>query len=223
MITYFDIEQRTPEWIEARRGILTASEMKRIITPSLKVANNDKTRAHVYEIAAQRITGRVDEAYVGDDMLRGMEEELDAKITYNTHCAPIHEVGFIIRDFGGFVIGYSPDGLVGDNGLIECKSRRQSFQVQTIVNEDMPDDYLIQVQTGLLVSRRSWCDFVSYSGGMPMAVFRILPDEAVQSAIVNAARVFEGRVSDVIDDYMKVVERRKFVNTERRVEQEMVI
>lgn len=222
-IRYIDVEQGTEEWIEARRGILTASEMHKIITPTLKLANNDKTRAHVYEIAAQRITGYVDPSYCGDDMLRGVEDEIEARLAYSKHYAPVDDAGFIVRDFGKFTIGYSPDGLVGDDGLIECKSRRQCFQVQTISGEKMPEDYLLQVQTGLLVSGRSWCDFISYSGGMPMAVFRVFHDDDVQSAIIDAALSFEQRVSDVISGYRDVVARRKFINTERRVEQEMII
>jgi hypothetical protein len=55
----------------------------------------------------------------------------------------------------------------------------------------MPDEYLIQVQTILLVTERPWCDFVSYSAGLPMLVIREEADEAVQKAIVSAATAFE--------------------------------
>jgi metallo-beta-lactamase family protein len=92
-----------------------------------------------------------------------------------------------LRDFGAFRLGYSPDGLVGEDGTIECKSRRARFQVETIVARAMPADYAIQVQTGLLVSGRAWCDFVSYSGGLPMAVYRVHAAEDVQDAILRAA------------------------------------
>jgi hypothetical protein len=186
-------------------------------------ANNNKTRAHVYEIAAQRITGYTDPSYIGDDMLRGHEEEIEARTIYEQNYAAVINAGFIIRDFGGCTIGYSPDGLIGDHGLIECKSRRQYFQIQTISGGGMPDDFTIQVQTGLLVSDRLWCDFISYCGGLPMAVFRVFPDKEVQEAILKAATKFEEQVADVISKYRNVVAQRRFINTDRRIEQEMVI
>ena len=79
-ITYHrDLIQGSDEWLAARCGLLTASEMKLILTPTLKIAANDKTRAHVYEIAAQRITRYVEPTYIGDDMLRGQEDEIIAR------------------------------------------------------------------------------------------------------------------------------------------------
>ncbi|NBW19115.1 MAG: YqaJ-like viral recombinase, partial [Caulobacteraceae bacterium] len=155
------------EWYAARCGLLTASEMKLILTPKLKIADNDKSRAHVWELLAQRISGYVEPSYVSDDMLRGREDENDAKITYTEHYAEVTDVGFITNDKWGFTLGYSPDGLVGDTGLIECKSRRQKFQVETIASGVVPEEYMLQLQTALLVSERKWIDFVSYCAGLP--------------------------------------------------------
>ena len=218
-----DLIQGSDEWLAARRGMLTASEMKLIITPTLKPASNDKERAHLWELLAQRITGYVEPAYVSDDMLRGRDDELMARAAYAEHIAPVKEVGFITRDFGGFKIGYSPDGLVGDDGLIECKSRRQKFQVQTIVEGSMPADYLMQVQTGLLVTGRQWLDFISYSGGLPFEPIRIFPDARVQDAILAAATAFEERLQAARSQYDDAINERRFITTERRVEEEMVI
>lgn len=200
---YNDLLQGSDEWLQARCGLLTASEVKLILTPTLKPANNEKTRAHVYELLAQRITGYVEPHYISDDMLRGHEDEMDACILYSEKCAPLQNVGFITNNKWGFTLGYSPDGLVGDDGLIECKSRRQKYQAQTIVEHvamsnstTAPDEYMLQLQTGLLVSERKWCDFISYSGGMPMAVIRIYPIEAIQTAILKAAAAFEAEIAE---------------------------
>jgi predicted phage-related endonuclease len=229
---YPDLAQGSPEWIEARRGLLTASEMKLIITPGLKVASNDKERAHLFELLAQRITGHVEPHYISDDMLRGQEEEIDARILYAQRYAPVHDVGFITNDRHGFILGYSPDGLVGERGQIECKSRRQKYQVQTIVEnmgddrgETIPADYVIQIQTGLLVSERQWCDFVSYSGGLPMAVVRCHPIPAVQEAILNAAGEFEARLAKRFADYHAALEARAdvLIPTERKIEEEITL
>lgn len=222
MIRYHaDLIQGSDAWLAARCGLLTASEMKLIVTPTGKAAANDKERAHLWELLAQRVTGHVEPAYISDDMLRGQEDEIAACALYAEHHAPVQEVGFVTNDEWGFTIGYSPDGLVGDDGLIECKSRRQKFQVETITTGRMPDEYAIQVQTGMLVTRRAWCDFISYSGGLPMAVIRVPADPAMQGAILDAARNFEDRLLMRLAAYREA--SAGLIPTERRVEMEMMI
>lgn len=218
-----NVIQGSDEWHQMRCGLLTASEMSLVLTPTLKIANNDKLRAHVWEIAAQRITGYVEPSYIGDNMLRGWDDEVEARKLYSQRFAKVDEVGFITNDRWGFVIGYSPDGLVGDDGLIECKSRRQKFQIETIARGEVPDEFKLQLQTGLLVSEREWIDFISYSGGLPMAVIRVEPDPEVQAAIIEAATAFEARVADCIHNYEAalVSEAGRFVPTTRKIEQEM--
>lgn len=216
--------QGSDEWYAARCGLLTASEMKLIITPTLKIADNDKSRAHMYELLAQRITSYVEPSYIGDDMLRGMEDELLARQLYAENFAPVEEVGFVTNDRWGFTLGCSPDGLVGADGMLEIKSRRQKFQVGTIIDGLMPDDYAIQVQTELLVTQREWCDFVSYSGGLPMIPIRVYPDPKVQEAIVAAAAAFEAKIADKLIAYKFAIEtNKKLLPTERRIEQEMFV
>lgn len=223
-VTYYrDLIQGSDAWLDARRGLICASEVKLILTPSLKAASNDKEKTHLYELLAQRITGYVEPSYISDDMLRGRDDEIEARALYAQHYAPVQEVGFITRDFGGFTIGYSPDGLVGDDGLLECKSRRQKYQVQTIVSGEMPDDYLMQVQTGLLVTGRKWLDFVSYSGGLPMVPIRVYPDAALHTAIIDAAAAFETRLGVARSKYAAAVAKHRLIPTERRIEQEMYV
>ncbi len=153
MIRYFDdMVQGSPEWFAARCGLLTASEMRLIITPTLKAASNEKERSHLFELLAQRITGYVEPTYVSNDMLRGCQDEIDARTLYAEKVAPGRVVGFVTNDELGFTLGCSPDGLVGDDGLIEVKGRRQKFQVETIISQKMPDDFRLQVQTSLLVT-----------------------------------------------------------------------
>ena len=221
---YDELEQGSPAWHDQRRGIVTASVVGKLLTPTLKVADNEKTRTHVWELAAQRITGYTEPSYIGDDMLRGWEDEAYARAAYEAHTKqPVTEAGFITNDQWGFTIGYSPDGLVGDDGLIECKSRRQKFQVQTVVEwargGKMPDDFVLQCQTGLLVTERKWLDFVSYSGGMRMPIIRVEPDPAIQEAIITAAAAFEAKVCAAVVEYEAA--SGGFPMTERRVVEEM--
>ena len=222
IVYYTDLEQGSEEWLGARCGLLTASEMKLIVTPTLKAASNDKERAHMYELLAQRITGYVEPRYVSDDMLRGHDDEVEARILYSERFAPVEEMGFITNDEWGFTIGFSPDGLVGDDGFIECKSRRQKFQVQTIIDGVMDPDYSIQVQTGFLVSKRKWCDHISYSGGLPMATIRIYPIPEIQDAILSAATAFEKRLAEKMTRYREVIATNtRLIPTERKIVQEM--
>ena len=219
-----DLIQGSEEWLAARCGLITASEMKLLLTPTLKVANNDKTRAHVFELLAQRISRYVEPTYIGDDMLRGWADEITARDLYAQHHAPVQEVGFVTNDKWGFTIGYSPDGLVGDDGLIEVKSRRQKYQVQTIATGEVPEEYLLQLQTGLLVTGRKWVDFISYSGGLPMFVHRVLPDWTMQDAIIEAAEHFEVKIAESLAAYWSRIEGMSLViETERTVEQEMMV
>lgn len=224
-ITYHkDLIQGSDEWLAQRCGLLTASEMKLIITPTLKTAANDKSRAHEWELLFQRMTGFVEPQYVSDAMLRGQEDEIYAREAYAEHYAPVSEVGFITNNRWGFTIGYSPDGLVGADGLIECKSRVGKYQVQTIAEGEVPDDYMIQLQTGLLVTERKWVDFISYSGGLPMFVKRVEPDPLMQGAIVAAAQAFELKLAEKEQEYRaSLASMSKLISTERRAAMEIIL
>jgi hypothetical protein len=240
------IVQGSDEWHALRCGMLTASEVYKIVNiPKVETrikkngepykqrewsaADNEETRAHLYELAAQRITRYVEPSYVSDDMLRGMGDEILARDLYSQRYAPVRQDGFITNDEWGFTLGYSPDGVVGDDGLIEVKSRRQKFQVKTIVHHvatgEIPAEYLLQCQTGLLVTRRAWLDFISYCGGMPMYVMRVYPDAKVHAAIIEAATRFHERLESVLAGYRAALaDRAEFLTpTERVIEQEMTI
>ena len=214
-----DLEQGSDEWFQARLGLLTASEMKLIITPTLKIADNDKTRAHLYELLAQRVTQYTEPSYISDDMMRGKWQELDARLVYEDLHSKVETCGFITNDKWGFTLGCSPDGLVGDEGLIEIKSRRAKFQVKTILNDKVPDEYMIQLQTGLLVSERKWCDFISYSGGMHFYVKRVEADEKIQDAIIAASTSFHEKMDNLLAEYK--IKTEKLFLTERKIEEEM--
>jgi hypothetical protein len=223
---HHDLIQGSTAWLEARLGLITASEMKFILTPTLKLAKNDKERAQLFNLLAQRIAGYVEPGYTGDDMYRGHEDELDARLAYAANYAPVEDCGFITNDRWGFTLGYSPDGLVGSDGLIEIKSRKHRFQVETILDSigqnTAPAEFMLQLQTGLLVSERKWIDFISYSAGLPMATVRILPDPAVQTAIIEAAAAFEARLSERLDQFTTILKSdARLLATERRLDREI--
>jgi putative phage-type endonuclease len=203
---YRDLEQRSDAWYAARCGVVTASEVGNLITPAkLEVANNDTSRRLTDRLFAERMAGFVDPTWQSMDMARGQYEEPRAVEYYETHHSPVTRIGFMVRDDWGFRIGYSPDGLVDDDGLIEVKCPRSKGQVQTILAGEVPSEYVAQIQCGLLVSGREWCDFVSFCGGLPLWTKRVLPDPDWHTAIVSAAATFEGRAKQTCAKYRAAV------------------
>jgi hypothetical protein len=214
--------QGTEEWHDQRRGLVTASVVGKLITSkTIKPANNDDSRGLTALLVAERITGYTDPTYMSDDMLRGVEDEPRAVEKYSEHFAPVTLSGFMVRDDWGFRIGYSPDGLIGTDGLVEVKSRRQKKHLQTILCDEVPPENMAQLQCGLLVSGRKWIDYVSYCGGMPLYVKRVEPDERWFEAIVAAVSAFEDAAADMVAAYRAATEG--LPPTERVIDLEMVI
>lgn len=243
--TYTDLVQGTQEWLDVRRGIVTASVVGQLITvsppspitaacpecganagspcvsrarkepapiktlhgtrvaaddepPTISPASGDKARDLTALLAAERITGWTEPVFVSGDMMRGTLDEPIAREKYAEHHAPVREVGFMVRDFGGYSIGYSPDGLVGDDGLIEIKSRKPKRHLADVLADEVPAEHMAQIQCGLLVSGREWCDYVSFCGGMPLWVKRVTPDERWFGAIREAVHTFEQTVTQMV-------------------------
>lgn len=171
--------------------------------PVLEVATTDTADSVTLALAAERITRHVEDTGMSSAMFRGVIEEPIARDFYSEHYAPVTEIGFMVRDFGGGVrLGYSPDGLVGDDGLIEVKSRGQKTQVKHVLNGEVPAENYCQLQAGLLVSGRPWIDYVSFSGGMAFWRKRVTPDPAWFAVILAAAERFEANVTDICSRYL---------------------
>lgn len=248
-----NLTQGSDEWLEQRRGLVTASVVGQLITTRklgavdfdcpecgaaadnpclgkrsptpiktlhperaeyarnqtsstvIEPASNDTSRSFTAALVAERITGRTEPIYVNDDMQRGIDDEPLARDKYSEKYAPVTEVGLMIRDDWGFRIGYSPDGLVGDDGLIEIKSRRQKTQVQTIIADVVPADNMAQIQCGLLISGRKWLDYISWAGGLPMYVKRVYPDARWFDAIIGAVRMFEANAAEMMRIYDEAI------------------
>lgn len=206
LIEYPDLIQGTDEWLEQRRGIVTASVVGKLITPStIKPAKNDTSRTLTAQLVAERITGWIDPVFVSDDMLRGTEDEPRAVAKYEEHYAPVTTTGFMVRDDWGFRIGYSPDGLVSDDGLVEVKAPRAKKHLTTILADEVPPEHIAQLQCGLLVSGREWIDFISWCGGMPMWVRRVTPDQRWFDAIREAVELFEETAAEMVAGYEAAV------------------
>ncbi len=217
-----DLVQGSDEWHNQRRGIVTASVVGKLITPkTIRPADNPEARGLTMLLAAERITGWTEPTYINDDMLRGLDDEPRARQKYAEHYAPVTQVGFMTEDKWGWKLGFSPDGLVGTDGLIEVKSRRSKTQLATILADEVPLENVAQLQCGLLVSGREWIDYVSYCGGMPMYVKRVLPEQKWFDAITEAVTTFEDNVAEMIHVYRDSIAG--LHATERTIEQEIVL
>lgn len=197
-----NLVQGSEAWHDARRGLLTASTIGQLITPkTIKPSKSETARAFIAGLVGERIAGFTEPTYTSDDMMRGIEEEPYARDLYAETFAPVTQVGFMIRERNGIKLGFSPDGLVGDDGLIEIKSRRQKKHVLSVLDDAAPPENMAQIQTGLWVSERDWCDYISYSGGMKLWVKRVHADQRWQEVITEVAAEFEKTAAEMIATY----------------------
>lgn len=221
---YPQLEQGSDEWLAARCGIVTASVVGQLLTPTAKVADNDKSRGLTAQLVAERLTGWVDPTFVSADMQRGHDVEPIARDWYaNDRGVEVAELGFMVKEiYPGVRLGFSPDGLVGDDGLIEVKAPRMKGHLQTVLAGEVPAHHMPQIQAGLFVSGRSYCEFISYYGGLSPFVKRVHRDEKWLEVIVAAVEAFETRAAEMVADYEQ--KTHGLAQTERVIDpMEMVI
>lgn len=203
-VTYHrDVIQGTDEWLQLRRGVITCSELKVLVTPTGKIASNDTSRKYLHQLLAERVFDGQEQGFYNDDMMRGHLLEPFARNLYAEHFAPVEQCGFITRDYGGHRIGCSPDGLVGDDGLIEIKSRLAKHHIASLLAGDVPAEYLPQIQGGLAVSGRAWCDFISYTPGLPFYRCRVERDDALIATLEAAAEAAETELQRLHEAYLE--------------------
>jgi putative phage-type endonuclease len=189
MQVFEDIEQGSQEWLQVRCGIITASNMGKVLAKG-----EGKTRkGYMRILIGERFTGEPEETYKNADMERGSALEQEARAVYaSAYEQEIRQVGFI-RNFeaiGG--VGYSPDGLIGDEGAIEIKCRRPSVQVEVLETKKIEKGYYDQIQAGMAVSERKWIDFISYCPGLPLFVERVHRDqEYIDKMLEEAVSFYE--------------------------------
>lgn len=165
----FNCIQGSDEWHEARRGVVTASSLHKVLAKG----EGKTRRSYMYTLAGERVAGRVEQGYSNEYMERGKEDENEAIGEYEALTGEIvTPCGFMRRGD----IGCSPDGLVGANGLIEGKTKNYDLHIACLDKGDVPSTHVAQVQGALWVSQREWLDFISYSKGLPLFVKRVYPD-----------------------------------------------
>lgn len=189
-----NVPQGSPEWLAARLGVVTASRFADA-TKTTKAGRAQVATDYALALAYERVFGVAAEVpFVNGAMKRGSELEPIARAWYEARMGKlVDEAGFMLTDCGRF--GYSPDGLVGTDGLVEikCPAGRQFADV--IVNDD-PADYMHQMQGGMWITGRAWCDIIVFTDATGGAgyIHRIYRDEQFIASLAGNLAAFNAAV-----------------------------
>lgn len=188
-----DCVQGSPEWFAVRCGIPTASCFDQLITT--KGLPSDSRKKYMYKLAGEFITGKPEEVYQNTAMVRGTEMEPEARSLYEVvHDVKVEKVGFCLAD--GY--GASPDGLVGDKGMVQIKCPTMAVHVGYLLENKLPTVYFQQVQGEMFVAEREWSDFVSYYPAIKPLIVRVNRDEKFISALRTELTKFIEELKETI-------------------------
>jgi len=192
----YDFEQRSPEWFACRLGIPTASRFKDVLAKG----QGKTRRTYLYTLAGEILTGTVADSYCNADMERGKQLEAEARSAYEFQFDQSPAlVGFMRRGD----VGCSPDSLIGDDGLLEIKTKFPHLQIECLETGALPSEHVAQVQGQLWVSGRQWCDFVSYWPGLPLFRIRVARDEAYMARLAAEIAEFNAEKLAIVRKYQE--------------------
>ena len=196
------MEQRSEEWFAARLGKVTASRVADLMAVT-KSGYSASRANYMAELICERLTGSQAERFSNATMQWGTDVEPQARAAYEFITdATVSEVGFVphqtIEMFGA-----SPDGLVGDFGLIEIKCPNTATHIETLLNETVPAKYVTQMQVQMACTGREWCDFVSFDPRLPadlqIWISRLPRDAAVIENIEAETVKFLGELAEKVE------------------------
>lgn len=181
-------EQGTPEWLQARCGIPTASNFDRIVTPGGKVSR--QREAYMHRLLAEWMTGSPEPSYQSDAMMAGYMRQPEAVKWFElVHDVTAQEVGFCYKDERK-IVGCSPDGLVGQDSGIEIKCPEGTAHVAFLMQPELPWKYIPQVQGSMWVTGREQWHFLSYHEAMPPYAVVVDRDEVYQEFLSEQVELF---------------------------------
>lgn len=195
------MDQRTEEWHEARLGKVTASRLADVLA-TIKTGEAAARANYRIELVAERLTGLRSPGFTSTAMQWGIDYERAAVAAYEL------ETGRIVSDVG-FVVhpeiadsGASPDGLVGDDGLIEIKCPETKTHVHTLLHKKVPAQYMTQIQWQMACTGRSWVDFVSFDPRLPehlmLAIIKVERDQSLIEQYENEVKKFLDEVANLV-------------------------
>ena len=192
------MEQGSDEWFAARCGIPSASNFSKILANGKGGAPSKTRLSYLRELAGERITGARAENYTNHHMERGKEMEAEARNLYTFATdSPVEQVGFVLN----YGAGASPDGLVGDDGLLEIKTALPRILIEHLEAATTPPEHVAQIQGQMWVAERQWCDLLIYWPAMPPFQIRVERDDGYIDETLAPS------VAEFIDDLETLVTR----------------
>jgi YqaJ-like viral recombinase domain len=190
-----DVEQGSPEWHAARCGIPTASRYKDIVAQgALKVRTK-----YLSAVAREVVSGKPMENYSNEHMERGKreEDEIRAKYAFD-HDVDVVRVGFIKMNPQLCATGCSPDGLIGDDGMVEIKSAEPHILIEYLKGRTPAIEHMAQLQGGLWITGRKWVDIVIGCPGLPQAVQRVPRHETYIATLASEVKQFNADLAELV-------------------------
>lgn len=190
-------EQGSPEWFEARLGVPTASEFSAILSNGRGGAPSKTRRTYMLKLAAEKISNNQSHLWAGNEhSQRGHEDEPVARELYEVITGnKVEQVGFVTNG----IAGCSPDGLVGDEGGVEIKSKLGHLHLDIMFSNEVPSEHMAQILGSMWITGRKWWDFVSYSEGLPVFIKRVYRDEDEVKRIEKAVQEFNEELQHMIE------------------------
>lgn len=199
---FHDIQQRTPEHDALRLGRVTASRVADVIASGKGGAPSASRKNYLAELAIERLTGKIGTHYSSKPMDFGTETEPEARRLYAFETDnPILNGGFFTHaSIDG--AGASPDGRIGEHGLIEVKCPNSATHIDKLLGKGISGRYQTQAQFQMAASGRLWVDHVSYDPDMPvsmrMSIVRIRRDPATIVELERAVRTFLAELDEMV-------------------------
>lgn len=160
------MQQRSPEWYAERLGKVTASRAADVMART-KSGYSASRANYLAELICERLTGVAADGFVNAAMQWGTEKEPQARMAYELQTgADVQEVGFVNHPAVP-MFGASPDGLVGDDGLVEIKCPNSATHIDTLLSGIVDGKHVTQMQTQMACTGRAWCDYVSFDPRLP--------------------------------------------------------
>ena len=201
------MDQGTEEWFTIRIGKVTASRVADVIAKT-KTGYSASRDNYMAQLVCERLTGQKGESFTNAAMQHGTETEPLARAAYEAlKDVLVDEVGFVPHPTIEMA-GASPDGMVGDDGLIEIKCPNTATHIETLLSQTVPGKYNTQMQFQMACTGRQWCDFVSFDNRLPeelqLFVTRVPRDEVFIRLIEAEIVQFLAELDDKINKLMKV-------------------
>jgi putative phage-type endonuclease len=160
------IKQGSSEWHQQRLGRVTASRVADVIAKT-KSGYSTSRDNYMAQLVCERLTGTVAESYTNAAMQHGVDNEPLARAAYEAYADVLVDEVAMITHPRISMAGASPDGLVGDDGLVEIKCPNTATHIDTLLTQTVPGKYVTQMQWQMACTGRQWCDFVSFDPRMP--------------------------------------------------------